>query len=208
MIRRPGLALAGFALVGLVGCAGTPHERDPSATRGPEEIRAEILGAANALREQGKTEQADIFTDGAIDHDEYRTALNDLQSCIESKGYSFNGPRLSPVTGITFEFVHDVNGRSEAQGVEDFTACEERYWDPLASFYLSTHDQLMDPQLKNAVLQCMEDEGLPGDPRGTNLAEISPITGDDEATRGAARECTMEEAQRLYPDLPTVTIYD
>ena len=112
------------------------------------------------------------------------------------------------MTGITFEFVYTLNGRNEDQGLEDFTTCEETYWNPLASFFSATHVQRMDPTLKSAVLQCMDDRGHPGDSTGANLAAISPVIGDDETTRVTARECTVQEAQRLYPELPSVTVRD
>ena len=81
MIRR-----IAISLTGLVGCTGTVDGRDSSEKRGPEEIRAEILGASTALKSQGKTEQAAIFEDGVIDEVEYRDALDSLRTCIESKG--------------------------------------------------------------------------------------------------------------------------
>lgn len=210
MIGRAPVALVGvaLALVGLVGCSGGSDERSPSATRGPEEVRAEILGTVKVMEDQGRSEQADAFRDGSVDEDEYRQAIGKLRSCIEEKGYSFSEPILSPVTGLNYEFVYNVNGRDEPTAAEEFRQCEAQYWQPLAMLYFETHTQRMDPQLKNAVLQCMAQKGYPGDEAGTNLAEISPIAGDDDSTRVVARECATTEAQRLYPELPSVSVFD
>lgn len=210
MISRATAAFAGLAvaLVSLVGCSGTTDGGDPSGGRGPEEIRAEIQGSASVMADQGRTEQADAFSDGAVDEEEYLQALHSLRSCIEEGGYGFSEPALSPVTGLNYEFVYYSNGRDEKKAAEDYAQCEAQYWQPLQGYYFSTHVQRMDEQLKNAVLQCMDDRGHPGVADGTNLVEIAPIVGDDEDARETARECVTKEAERLYPELPSVTVFD
>ncbi|MBP3976919.1 hypothetical protein [Microbacterium sp. BLY] len=210
MTRKAAAAFTGLAvvLVCLVGCTGVADGGDPSASRGPDEIRAEIQGSAGVMADQGRKEQAEAFRDGVVDEDEYLQALRSLRSCIEEGGYGFSEPALSPVTGLNYEFVYYSNGRDEEKAGKDYAECEAQYWQPLQGYYFSTHAQRMDEQLKNAVLQCMDDKGHPGVADGTNLVEISPIIGDDEDARVAARECATKEAERLYPELPSVTVFD
>ncbi|UJP09311.1 hypothetical protein L2X99_12820 [Microbacterium sp. KUDC0406] len=195
------LCVAAVALSSCVADTGSPQDDVPFTS---EKIKA----ISDYQDKQGNREQAEILSDGEITEDEYWQALTALRECVESKGYGFSEPVLSPVTGITYEFVYYGNGRAEDQVLSDTAACESKYWEPTSSAFQSTHEQVMDRALRTAVLSCLDHGGHPGVADGRNLAEISPVIDDDFSTREAARECTSAEAQKLYPNLPSVTVID
>lgn len=186
----------------LVSCTATPIAQ--SATFKAADIQALIPN----LREHGFNEQADAFEDGQVTAEEYQNSIQQLRGCIESGGYGFSDPHLSPVTGLTYEFVFNSNGRDDAQAMEHFNSCQDRYITPLSTVFLSTHTQQMDPLLKSELLQCLESSSKPGNAAGINLVEIAPITQEDESLRKAARSCITQLVPELFPDLPSAAIYD
>ncbi|GAA1327875.1 hypothetical protein ACFSWE_11660 [Leucobacter albus] len=188
----------------LAGCApmnptAGPHAAVPAS---------ELTEVAAALDRGGYDFQAAAFSDGVITTEEYRSTMRLLRECVESGGFEFTEPQPNPVTGITYEFVYKTNGRDGPGTAEWFRGCETEFWSPLSAYFIATHSQRMDPTLKTALLECLARKGTPGVEAGVNLAEIAPAADAAGQTRGNARACVNAEAERLFPDLVSLSMFD
>jgi len=169
---------------------------------------AQMKAVAREAGSNGYSELEAMLEDGKVTKDEYWQGVQNLQACVEERGLGFSEPQLSPVTGITYEFTINANGRSEEQVSADLAECEDRYFGSgfLEQAYRETHAQVMEPALRSAVVACMAKVGETGNADGANLAEIAPLDDDDRTRRDVAIKCAMEEGLRLFPELQTISI--
>ncbi|MEV7619224.1 hypothetical protein AB0N59_03695 [Microbacterium sp. NPDC089321] len=206
MSRRP-IALAALLLVVVPlssACAGGngADAEEAGATS------AQVKAVAEEAGSNGYSELEAMLEDGKVTKGEYWQGIQNLKGCVEGRGLGFSEPQLSPVTGITYEFTINGNGRSEEQVSAELTECEDRYFGSgfLEQAYRETHAQVMDPALRSAVVACMAKAGEAGNADAANLAEIAPLDDGDRTRRDVAVKCAMEEGLRLFPELQTISI--
>lgn len=193
-----------LCLLALTGCA----QSSPASESEVLVTKSDLKAVAIHLEEEGYRHQAEVFSDGVITSDEYWSSIQLLRECVESGGFGFSEPQLSPVTGITYEFVFKTNGRDGPDTAKWFEDCEAQFWVPVSTYFNSTHRQKMDLSLKTALLECLDRKGTPGVQTGRNLAEIAPVFEGAEETRINARDCLYSEGEKLFPDLVSMTVFD
>ncbi|MFD4957864.1 hypothetical protein [Microbacterium sp. NPDC058389] len=165
-----------------------------------------MLAAADELHELGAQESADALADGDVTYDEYLEAARRYQACLRDVGVVIEGPHLSPVDNVwlLWQLPEEISGgESVAAAV---SSCDER-WRPVAAAYIDTHEQRMDDGLQAAVVTCMAAAGydLSGD-ESQVIDFMGEIESPPTPRMQDAERCIVELSQRLFPELPGVTV--
>lgn len=194
------LAATTFLLVSVgllsTGCAGGVD--DPYSSES-------VSQASEQHKKDGRTEVAEALADGEVTADEYDDAYWNLRKCLEDRGYAVTDAVTSPLTGSTFEFVYNDNGRSKEAAYADYEECENTYWTPVAEVYSATAPSVIEQDLKLAIVDCLE---LQGETVNADARSFSDLIGSgaSEDLRDKASTCAQESAFRLYPDLPSLAV--
>ncbi|MDR1189627.1 MAG: hypothetical protein LBK95_19610 [Bifidobacteriaceae bacterium] len=200
---RVGVVIGLCALV----VAGVPS-CGQSGEDGVEVTSAMIKSDARQLEGQGYTEQAALMADGEITADEYQDAFDQLRGCLDGIGMTITvGPYVSPVDGLTLEFMMgppDPNAEMTMTDSQHVTECDERHFATLNHDYSHSREPQMDPALHSAVRDCLADKGF--ETSGTEktvedfvgeAAQVDPAGSDRD---DAVSDCMRSEMERLYSD--------
>lgn len=197
--RVSSLALVvGIAML-LGACAPSPG--DPGRHSGY--TREVILQRAAELRERGFLEQAEFLAEGTVTEESYRRSVDLLRECVSSMGFTMSEAFLSPITGVTLEFVYHSNGLEGEEYDRALGDCEDRYWSFISGVYRGTAPQRMAEPLRVAVEDCLRarEVGMPEDARSyPEMLRAAPQDADEITS------CVSGEARRLYPEIPTLTL--
>lgn len=149
----------------------------------------------------GHDGQADILSDGVVSAAEYDSAFQELRRCLEAAGFEVTAPLISPVNGFTYEYVADFGDREMSGALKDLDSCEASHFSSVARAFSLSNIPEMESSLARAVFDCLERKGL--DTRGdeANLRQFVESVGEE-----AALSCTLESAQVLFPDYPSLTV--
>jgi len=165
----------------------------------------QVIAMGVEAEKNGYEEQAKALSDGVVSASEYRAAYDLVSACVAGKGYLVSDPVVNPLTSTTYEFTYDSNGRDQDSAIDDYQKCEDRYWGDVALAYGSNAPQSIEPQLKEAIVQCMKVASV--NISAADVTTLKDLVGENDGSREqAARDCSLSETQRLYPDMPSVTI--
>jgi hypothetical protein len=198
-LGRCAAALLGVSLL-VAGCGG-----GGSSEVSPGQIKAD----AKALEAKGYVEQAAMMKDGVITAEEFQDGFDLLRGCIAERGFDITaGPYISPVDGLSLEFMMGVPGGSETPISDDdnnfITECEQRYFLDLKFDYANSHPPQMDPPLKTATRECLADRGYETSGEEKSVrdfvgeAAIADPTGSGRDD--AVLHCMREAMADLYGD--------
>lgn len=194
--RFTGIAVACLFALLLTGCSG-----------GSDDPRAIVLNAAQEARAAGAEANAEAMDDGELTEDEYRAAARRYQECYREQGIVLPEPVLSPVDNVTLEW--DFPDTAFSSGEETGEALElcTQQWTPVSVAYGATHDHHTDPLLLAAARECLKEQGFDTPEDAVRVADIVGDPNTDSGRQSAAAEkCLIDEAFKLYPDLPAVTV--
>ena len=158
------------------------------------------------LEDQGYAEQAKALADGVVDADEYDAAYELLRQCVEEKGYGVSDAIVSPLNGTTYEFVYQDNGRKVEEAIADYESCEAQYWYPTSFIYSDTAPQEITEPLKEAIIACMEREGISAESDASSYTELVGGIDASQETLEIGASCAQESAYELYPELKTLAV--
>lgn len=189
----------GAALLLLTGC-GTAADDEGSWT--VDRVLAEARAA-------GQDRVVELLEDGEITLEEIQRFEDEGDDCLRALGVTIGERMISPVDGWStlrdlsydgLDIEHDQDLRA---GVE---ACNDEWavgWLQVA--YDITHEEVMDEPLMHAVRACLEAAGHQTTGQERNVDDL--LAGKAEGPRlETLRVCVMDEAFRLYPDLPALAV--
>ena len=166
-----------------------------------------VKSIGRGLVDKGYKVQGKPLLDGSVTAEEYRTAFDNLRTCVTTAGYTISDPVVSPVTNTNYEFVFDFKGRNQRKANTEILDCEKRYWSDLAGVYVDTAPQRMDEGLRQAVIACMKKHHYRVPDTDRTIAQMAgrdPVK--DAKRRTVTMNCTQSEATRLFPNLPSVSL--
>ncbi|PPF14167.1 hypothetical protein C5C31_04925 [Rathayibacter rathayi] len=188
-----------LAAAALAGCSAAPAEPTPGQPMGAGQIRA----LAQEEGEAGHAQQQAALEDGAVTFQEYDEAFARLEACLTDHGVTVEGPVVSPVDGVRYEFSSDFGSREQSAALSDIDECNAVHWASVAKAYELSQPQSMDPPLVEATSACLRARGLDPAPEADVVAEF--VTSVGEENGDAVLDCVQHEGARLYPDLPSLT---
>lgn len=174
---------------------------------GATDPRAIVLNSAQEARSAGSEANAEAMDDGELTEDEYRAAARRYQECYREEGIVLPEPVLSPVDNVTLEWEFpDTTFTSDAQISKALELCTSQ-WTPVVLAYGATHEQHTDPLLLKAARECLEDAGFTTPEDAVRVADlVGDPSNDSGKQRSAAEKCLIDEAFKLFPELPAVTV--
>jgi hypothetical protein len=188
--------------LGLTGCAA--QSGSPSGERlTADQIRA----AAKDFRADGNVWLAELLEDGEVTADDYERAARRYEECMQELGYEVPKPAVNPTDSMTY--IYDIRPGSKSEAT--FSADQEGCLNPDLNFveaaYLNTGVQRIDESLRIAAQACMAAQGydIPDEANEIRAFSGDPAT-DQGAQRNAAATCLSDEALRMFPELPFVSV--
>lgn len=136
--------------------------------------------------------------------DEYDGAFARLESCLTDHGFTVDGPVVSPVDGVRYEFRSDFGTRDQTAALADLDECNAVHWTSVAQAFELSQPQIMDAPLVTATADCLRTDGLTLDGEEAKVADFVSSVG--EAQGKAVLDCVQQEGARLYPDLPSLSV--
>jgi hypothetical protein len=198
----PALAGAGALLMlVLAGCSDAPANE--SASHEPLSS-AQIEALADQEREAGHEEQAAFLEDGLVTFEEYDASFVLYADCLAARGFTVEGPQVSPVDGVRYESTTDIGTREQSAALADIDECHAAYSTSVARAYELSQPQVMDPPLAQATADCLTGKGLSVSGEETAVADFVDSVGEGEDDEVTA--CVLDEAVRLYPEMTSLSV--
>ncbi|MWV50664.1 hypothetical protein GRS96_15425 [Rathayibacter sp. VKM Ac-2803] len=201
---RRGLALSGSGAVVLLVLAGCSGAVPDDSVRHEPLSSAQIEALGEQERESGHDEQAESLEDGVVTFEEYDASFTRYAECLTGKGFTVEGPQVSPVDGVRYESSTDIGTRERSAALADIDECQARYSTSVAQAYELSRPQVMDPPLATAAGECLTGRGLSVTGEEANVVDFVESVG--EAEDDVVMDCVLDEATRLYPEMPALSV--
>lgn len=194
------LVVAGMALL-FVGCAGNAPPTTEDLT--PQFIKER----SEQFRIAGRTELADMFSDGVVDADDYDTSFKTFSACVISRGFTITDPVLNPGDGLRYIYELDIVGRDPDVVAKDQTECSADFLE-VEGMYTATTPQIMDESLRLAVIKCMQTQDLPIDSEAKSYPQIIQSAGDAATGQWLTSigTCIGDAGSKPFPELPYIPV--
>ncbi|NHT17269.1 hypothetical protein [Cellulomonas sp. IC4_254] len=184
----------------VAGCSTSPPDGEPL-----RELTYETISEAQtAARENGWESQSVLLADGIVTSADYDQAISNTRVCAEHRANGITEPRLSPIDNLTREFGFPVGAMAEEAVWAASDECLQQHLWTVEAAYISTHEAVMDDDIRVASLQCMAERGfvMTGDIRSArDMAVRIPHESEPELT-----DCITQAALRLRPDLDSIGV--
>ena len=181
------------------GCAA-----DEVATAGPFDL-ADASGALKWATENGFDDVVAILEDGKVTAEEYALGHDLGRRCKEALGMKYGPATLDPISGTQLIETEEYRGATDESTQEAFDACDTRYFFAVETVYLDTTPQRMDPALLGSVRECLDRVGHPHSGDEVSFEDFYD-SGASWSPQDPVAVCVLEQAQMLYPDLPSYSL--
>jgi hypothetical protein len=197
----PGLCGVGALLLVLAGCTGAGST---GSVRHEPMSSAQIEALSAEERESGHDEQAAFLEDGVVTFEEYDASFVLYSDCLTGKGFTVDGPQLSPVDGVRYVSSTDIGTREQSAALEDIDECQSSFMTSVAQAYELSQPQVMDPPLAEATAECLSGRGLSLSGEETDVVDFVDSVGEAEGDE--VTDCVLDEAARLYPEMTSLSV--
>ncbi len=194
-----GVALGGGGMV-LSACG--PGDDESEVVR--ELVYQSVAEAEAEARANGWDSQVRLLEDGVVTAAEYEQAIDNTRACAERGANGITEPVLSPVDNLTLEFGFPIGAMAEEDVWAVSDDCSQQHLWTVQAAYVSTHDAVMDVDIRVDTLACMADHGHPIAAEVRNAREMASRIGRDAESQLA--ECISDVTLRLRPELESIGV--
>jgi hypothetical protein len=186
---------AGLVAVALAFTAGCSSSGDAEPASEADDEAAEVLADA---KERGSPEQVEILADGKVTVEEMEAAMDAFSSCLMSTDWRLEVLFPDPIAGephFQYQVVPDRPDLDYAEAQK----CETQTMQYVQIYAQVIQEQSpMDPALRARAVTCLEDSGVPTEPKDRSAKEVFLTAGKENVD--AVTRCIIDAARTEYPD--------